>query len=79
MIGIKKIRRIWSGLVAALREILRTALAAGIVQRVSPLRQFAPYAALEILLPGGSLLALILWLVRRRLKKRLINAPCVPL
>ena len=33
-------------------------------------REFAPYAAIEILLPGGSLLALVLWLVRRRMKKR---------
>jgi hypothetical protein len=30
------------------------------------LRQLAPYALMEILLPGGTLLALGLWLYRRR-------------
>jgi hypothetical protein len=30
------------------------------------LREFAPYAAIELLLPGGSLMALLLWFYRRR-------------
>jgi hypothetical protein len=30
------------------------------------LKQLAPYALIEILLPGGTLLALGLWLYRRR-------------
>lgn len=30
------------------------------------LGQFGPYAALELLLPGGSLLAILLWLYRRK-------------
>lgn len=29
-------------------------------------REVAPYAAIELILPGGSLLALLLWLYRRR-------------
>ena len=29
------------------------------------LRQLGPYAAIEILLPGGTLMALLLWLYRR--------------
>jgi hypothetical protein len=29
-------------------------------------REVAPYAAVELILPGGSLLALLLWLYRRR-------------
>jgi hypothetical protein len=29
------------------------------------LRELGPYAAIELVLPGGSLLALILWLYRR--------------
>ena len=29
------------------------------------LRSFGPYAAIEILLPGGTLIALLLWLSRR--------------
>jgi len=30
------------------------------------LRDLAPYAVLELVLPGGSLMALLLWLYRRR-------------
>lgn len=30
------------------------------------LRQFAPYAAIELLLPGGTIVAILLWLYRRR-------------
>jgi hypothetical protein len=33
------------------------------------LRQLAPYALIEILLPGGTLLALCLWLYRRNLRQ----------
>jgi hypothetical protein len=33
---------------------------------VALLRSVGPYAALELLLPGGSLLALLLWLYRHR-------------
>jgi hypothetical protein len=32
---------------------------------IQVLRRFGPYAAIELLLPGGSLLALLLWLYRR--------------
>ena len=28
-------------------------------------REFGPYAALELVLPGGSVLAVLLWLYRR--------------
>jgi hypothetical protein len=31
-------------------------------------RDLAPYAALELVLPGGSLMALLLWLYRRHKK-----------
>lgn len=34
------------------------------------LRQLAPYAAIELLLPGGSLIALCLWLYRRHKRAR---------
>lgn len=30
------------------------------------LRQLGPYVAIEILLPGGTLMALLLWFYRRR-------------
>jgi hypothetical protein len=33
---------------------------------IAKLREFAPYAALELILPGGSLMALGLWLYRRQ-------------
>jgi hypothetical protein len=33
---------------------------------VAKLRDLAPYAAIELVLPGGSLMALLLWLYRRQ-------------
>ncbi len=33
---------------------------------VATLKDLAPYAAIELLLPGGSLMALTLWFYRRR-------------
>jgi hypothetical protein len=35
---------------------------------VAKLRELAPYAAIELVLPGGSLMALLLWLYRRQKK-----------
>jgi hypothetical protein len=35
---------------------------------VAKLREFAPYAAIELVMPGGSLIALLLWLYRRQKK-----------
>ena len=37
----------------------------GLAGVLAGLRQLAPYAAIELLLPGGSLIALVLWLYRR--------------
>lgn len=34
------------------------------------LRQLAPYALIELLLPGGTLVALCLWLYQRRQRER---------
>jgi hypothetical protein len=42
---------------------------AGLARLVSGLRELAPYAAIELLLPGGSLIALSLWLYRRYKRK----------
>jgi len=40
--------------------------AAEIARRaIQVMRQLGPYAAIELLLPGGSLLAILLWLYRR--------------
>jgi hypothetical protein len=33
-------------------------------------RDASPYVAVELLLPGGSVIALLLWLFRNRSKKR---------
>ena len=33
---------------------------------VTKLRDLAPYALIELILPGGSLMALLLWLYRRQ-------------
>ena len=45
---------------------LRLRLAGWVGRAAALLRSFGPYAAIELLLPGGSLLALLLWLYRRR-------------
>jgi hypothetical protein len=37
-----------------------------IVWIVAQLRNLGPYLAVELILPGGSLLALLLWLYRHR-------------
>lgn len=47
------------------RERSRIGLAAWVAAAVSVLRQIGPYAAIEIVLPGGTLIALLLWLYRR--------------
>jgi hypothetical protein len=38
---------------------------------IAKLRNFAPYAALELVMPGGSIMAILLWLYRRRKQQRL--------
>src|SRR5450631_198593 len=40
---------------------------------VAKLREFAPYAAIELVMPGGSLMALLLWLYRRQRKVSLLS------
>jgi hypothetical protein len=48
------------------RGILKLGISAAAV--VAKLRDLAPYALIEIVLPGGSLMALLLWLYRRQRK-----------
>ena len=50
---------------SALRRIIQAA------------RQLGPYAAIELLLPGGSLLAIALWLYRRNRAARRTGGPQV--
>jgi hypothetical protein len=35
-------------------------------QLVAKLKEIAPYAALELVMPGGSVMALLLWLYRQK-------------
>jgi hypothetical protein len=44
----------------------RSRLAGWIIRAGELLKQFGPYAAIEILLPGGTLIALLLWVYRGR-------------
>ena len=37
-----------------------------IAKIIACIRQAAPYLAIELILPGGSIIALILWLLRNR-------------
>jgi hypothetical protein len=46
---------------------------------VSKLRKLAPYAAIELFLPGGSMIALLLWLFRRQKANRLGNPLGMPI
>jgi hypothetical protein len=39
------------------------------------LRTVAPYALLELILPGGSVMALLLWLYRRQRKAAIFASP----
>jgi len=46
--------------------ILKLGVSAAVI--VAKLRDLAPYALIELILPGGSLMALLLWLYRRQRK-----------
>jgi hypothetical protein len=42
------------------------------------LRELAPYAAIELILPGGTILAILCWLYRRRRVAVLSESPDAP-
>jgi hypothetical protein len=44
----------------------RARWAAWLALAIAGLKELGPYAAIEIILPGGTLIALALWLYRRR-------------
>jgi hypothetical protein len=48
-----------------------------LVRAIALLRSLGPYAALELVLPGGSLLALLLWLYRQRCGSAIAPLPLV--
>jgi hypothetical protein len=45
---------------------MKTLLAPWMARLLTLLRSVGPYAAIELLLPGGSLIALLIWLYRFR-------------
>jgi hypothetical protein len=60
------------GALNALRKELFTRVSGWVAQGFAGVRGLAPYAAIELLLPGGSLLALMLWLYRRQKARKLM-------
>jgi hypothetical protein len=44
---------------------MRTKLIGWLTLGITGLRQLGPYALLELIVPGGSVLAVLLWLYRR--------------
>jgi hypothetical protein len=46
----------------------RSTLVSWAARGLALVRSLGPYAAIELLLPGGSVLALLLWLYRRQRK-----------
>jgi hypothetical protein len=52
---------------AVLKEMTMTELLSPLIGRLLVLlRNFGPYAAIELLLPGGSIVALVYWWYRHR-------------
>jgi hypothetical protein len=51
--------------VGTILPALRAALTAQLTRSYALLRRLGPYAAIELVLPGGSLVALLLWLYRQ--------------
>ena len=47
-----------------------SALRGAFARMVASIRSLGPYVAIEVLLPGGSIIALALWVYRRRRKAR---------
>jgi hypothetical protein len=57
---------------APLRVPGRIGLAGWLTRAGALLREIGPYAAIEIILPGGTLLALLLWLYRRHKRRQAV-------
>jgi hypothetical protein len=51
---------------AVLSEKVRSVRHGWMAGAIAGLKEFGPYAAIELVLPGGSLIAILLWLHRRR-------------
>ena len=51
--------------IGASRQMWLAPVIGGLRRALQVARQLGPYAAIELILPGGSLLAIVLWLYRR--------------
>ena len=49
-------------------------IAGWLARGLAGLRELGPYAAIELVLPGGSLLALLLWLYRRHKRQASLSS-----
>ena len=67
----------------ARRQVVTTAQSSWIARLAALMRSFGPYAAIELLLPGGSLIALSLWILRHReelaarMRRALVGLPAL--
>jgi hypothetical protein len=61
---------------AGLSDKVRSVRYGWMAGAIAGLKEFGPYAAIELVLPGGSLIAILLWLHRRRQLKRTSNSLC---
>jgi hypothetical protein len=60
-----------TSIVNARRRLAAVELWAHTAIVVEKIRAVAPYALMELILPGGSIMALLLWLYRRRKRVRI--------
>jgi hypothetical protein len=51
------------------QEAMGTSITEWLYRLVARVGEFGPYLAIELILPGGSLVALFLWLYRRSQRK----------
>jgi hypothetical protein len=60
----------FGGVTAVLSEKSRSGRHGWMVAAIAGLKEFGPYAAILLVLPGGSVIAMLLWLHRRRRFRR---------
>jgi hypothetical protein len=66
------------GASAVSSEKSRSARDGWMAAAIAGLKEFGPYAAIELVLPGGSLIAILLWLHRRRRFRLRSNPALLP-
>jgi hypothetical protein len=53
--------------------IMRTKLFEWITRGITGLRELGPYALVELVVPGGSVLAVLIWLYRRHKREEALR------